>query len=386
MSLVLANARLIQPPGKGIETGYLRIESGVIREIAAGPHPPGVDVLDCEGDFIAPGLVDIHLHGALGRDTMEASGEAFRAILRHHAGEGTTTAVLSTVASSPEGMRSVLSAASEWKGAPGCARLAGIHLEGPWFSPVRRGAHALEHVRNPSPGEVAMVIAHAGVIRRLTLAPELAGASDAVKALVAAGIPVSAGHSDATVAEALSAFRSGIRQVTHLHNAMSSFLKSDPPRRGLAEAALETPGIVCELIADGVHVMPELLRGAFAAKGWEGIVLVSDATAGCGLEEGAEFLLGGLECRISKGVPRTGEGKLAGAAATLLNGVRVMTEVGGASLAEAVAMASLVPANLIGLGSELGSMEIGKRADLIRFSPDWRVRGVWIGGSEAGDG
>lgn len=385
MSLVLANARLILPPDQGIIDGFLRVGYGVIREIRDGLPPKGEPVIDCGGDFVAPGLVDIHLHGALGRDAMEASGEAFRAILSHHAGEGTTTAVLSTVASSPQRMLAVLAAAAGWKSTPGCARLAGIHLEGPWFSPARRGAHEEACLRNPSAAEIASLIRHAGVIRRVTLAPELPGSTEAVLTLGSARIPVSAGHSDATEEEALGCFRIGVRQVTHLHNAMSSFRKTDPPRRGLAEAALETPGVICELIADGVHVTRDLLREAFEAKGWNEIALVSDATAGTGLAEGRGFSLGGLECRIQEGIPRTGEGKLAGAAAPLRQGVRIMSELVGVPLVEAVAMASLVPAGLIGLESELGSLENGKRADLIRFSPDWEIRGVWIGGRELGD-
>ena len=385
MSLVLTNARLVLPPDQGIMTGFLRIEGGMIREIGSGPPPEGESVIDCGGDFVGPGLVDIHLHGALGRDTMEASMDAFRVILIHHAGEGTTTAVLSTVASSTQRMIAVLAAAAGWRKTPGCAYLAGIHLEGPWFSSARRCAHEEAFLRNPTAAEIDSLIGHAGVIRRVTLAPELSGSSAAVRTLGSAGIPVSVGHSDATEDEALECFRTGVRQVTHLHNAMSSLRKTDPPRRGLAEAALESPGVICELIADGVHVTQELLREAFEAKGWEGIALVSDATAGSGLGEGQGFLLGGLECRIREGIPRTGDGKLAGAASSLRQGVRIMNEVVGVPLVQAVAMASLVPAGMIGLESEVGSLEIGKRGDLIRFSPDWEIRGVWIEGRELGD-
>jgi N-acetylglucosamine-6-phosphate deacetylase len=386
MSLVLANARLILPPDKGIVMGHVRIEDGVIREVGPGFCHPGDAVIDCLGDYVAPGLVDIHLHGALGRDAMEASGDSFRTILSHHATRGTTTCLLTSVASSPERLAAFLSAAEEWKGNPGCARLAGVHVEGPWFSPARRGAHAPEFVRNPVTEEIFSLIRHAGIIRRVTMAPELPGSLRAVQVLDAAGVSVSAGHSDATYEEALAGFAAGIRQVTHLHNAMSSLRKTDPPRKGLAEAALETPGVVCELIADGFHVTPERLGEAFSLKGREGIALVSDATAGAGIGEGERFLLGGLECHVRQGVPRTAEGLLAGAAATLFRGVRSMAEVVGTPLCDAFAMASLVPARLIGQEAELGSLETAKRADLIRFSPDWEIKGVWIGGEEIGIG
>ena len=177
--------------------------------------------------------------------------------------------------------------------------------------------------------------------------------------------------------------------MTHLHNAMSSLRKTAPnPRRGLAEVALETPGIVCELIADGMHVTPELLRGAWLAKGWKEIVLVSDATAGAGLEEGEEFGLGGLSCRVQGGAAweetRAGEeaeSKLAGSTATLFDGVRTMVESVGVPLEEAVAMATLVPAKTLGLEQTLGSLAQGKAANLIRFNGRWEIKGVWIGGT-----
>jgi len=179
-------------------------------------------------------------------------------------------------------------------------------------------------------------------------------------------------------------FKAGITQVTHLHNAMSSLRKTGPtPMRGLAEAALETPGVVCELIADGMHVPVELLREAWMAKGWREITLVSDATAGAGLGEGECFELGGLACRVQETAAWTGEGHarcLAGSTSPLFDGIRTMAVEVGVPLEEAVAMATLVPAIALGLEQEIGSIAPGKAANLIRFNDHWEIKEVWIQG------
>jgi N-acetylglucosamine-6-phosphate deacetylase len=388
VDLLFINARLVREPAAGISHGWLLVSDGAIAAVGlAGETPPeAFTCIDCDGDFLSPGLVDIHCHGASGRDTMEASPEAFGDILREHALRGTTTAVLTTVASPPGEMHAVLRTAAGILPDDLGARLAGIHLEGPWFSPRRRGAHAPRHLRPPDPGEIAALLDHRAVIRRVTLAPELPGAAEAVRTFTAASISVSAGHSDATETEAKAGFASGITQATHLHNAMSSALRDGSEGRpGLAEAALADPRILCELIADGVHVSPALLREAWKRKGWGSLAIVSDATAGAGLPDGVGFPLGELECRVEGNAAWTGEGNgrcLAGSTAFLFDGIRTMVRHAGVPLEEAVAMATLVPARSLGLDREIGSLEPGMRADLLRFSSDWKIGGVWIGGRQ----
>ena len=389
---LFTNARLILTPEAGIKTRSLLVEDGIISAIPTqeeGLGAPFDEEIDCGGDFLSPGLVDIHCHGAIGRDTMEASDGAFRAILSHHALSGTTTAVLTTVAATLGEMLAVLRCAGNHRSSEGTARLTGVHLEGPYFSPLRRGAHRADRLRLPSDEETQQLLDHAALIRRMTLAPELPGALDVVRKLVQKGIMASAGHSDASRDEALAGFHAGIRQVTHLHNAMSSVHKTGDHREGLAEAALVTEGILCEVIADGVHVSPSQLREAWLAKGWDGIALVSDATAGAGLEEGAAFDLGGLSCRVEGKAAWTGEGefqRLAGSTASLFEGVRTMVESVGVPLEEAIAMASITPARSLGIEHQSGSLEAGKNADLIRFDEGWNLKGVWIGGRRLGRG
>lgn len=385
MSLLLSNAQLILDPSRGVVPGWLALRDGMIKDLGAlGDEPAAeVTVIDCGGDFIAPGLVDIHCHGAFGRDAMEASAEAFGTILGAHARCGTTTALLTTVAAPLPEMLAVLRMTESWRDGWGMARLAGIHLEGPWFSRKRRGAHDPKQLRDPRESETSALLEYARVIRRVTLAPELPGALETIRFLTGAGIAVSAGHSDSTEKEAFAGFGVGITQVTHLHNAMSSLRKTDPPRRGLAEAALENQGMLCELIADGVHVSPDLLRETLKARGWKHLALVSDATAGCGLPEGSGFRLGDLDCVVRGKAAWTGEGTgrcLAGSTAPLFAGIRTMVEQAGATISQAVAMASLVPARSLGMEQKVGSLKIGKEADLIRFSPNWEIKGVWIGG------
>jgi N-acetylglucosamine-6-phosphate deacetylase len=217
------------------------------------------------------------------------------------------------------------------------------------------------------------------------LAPELPGSLELIREFHENGISLSAGHSDATEAEALAGFHAGISQVTHLHNAMSSVRKSGRP--GLAECALTTSGILCELIADGVHVGTDLLVEAWKIKGWENIALVSDATAGAGLCDGETFDLGGLECRVESGAAWTGFGhgrRLAGSTKPLFEGILTMIGA-GIPLEEAVGMATLVPARALGLDDKIGSLEIGKKADLIRFDCSWILKDTWIGGGRLGD-
>jgi len=390
MKSLFTNARIILPPGDGVTYGSVLVEGGkIIRVNLLEDEISSIDpdhLIDCAGDYLAPGLIDIHCHGAMGCDAMEARPEAFDTILRHHASHGTTTTVLTTVAASLAEMLAVLKCAEVYRAGQGGygSLLAGIHLEGPYFSPRRRGAHRVEMLRDPSREETSRLLNYASVIRRMTLAPELPGALDLVRELNRNGIAPSAGHSDATEEESRVGFKAGITQVTHLHNAMSSLRKTAPtPRRGLAEAALETPGVVCELIADGMHVPVELLREAWMAKGWREITLVSDATAGAGLGEGKCFEFGGLACRVQETAAWTGEGHarcLAGSTSPLFDGIRTMAVEVGVPLEEAVAMATLVPAIALGLEQEIGSLFPGKAANLIRFNDHWEIKEVWMQG------
>ena len=309
-NLLFKNARLVFPDR--IEPcGDLRVVEGRIAAIAPSLMPePGDMVQELGGRYIAPGFIDIHLHGALGRDAMEATPDAFETICRYHASGGTTALALATVAAPTEAIVRVLRAADAYqRETHEGAQLLGIHVEGPYFSREKQGAHLPEWIRNPTPADYAPLLEWAGAMTQMTLAPELPGALELIEALRARGVRVSGGHSDAWDEEACAAFVHGMEGVTHTFNCMSTARRRGPYRvAGLLEFALSEPGILCELIADGRHVSPTLMRMLYHAKGPEGIALVTDASAGAGLPEETAFQLGEIACVVRDGVGLTADG------------------------------------------------------------------------------
>ena len=376
-------------PDRETPMARLRVENGMIQALGPARSLPlrdGEPIFDRRGGYLSPGFIDLHVHGALGRDTMEATPEAFAAIRRFHASGGTTALALTTVAAPRDDLRRVLQAARDGKPgrhpADGGAALLGIHVEGPYFSPAKAGAHRPEFLRLPTTDETAELLAHAEVITQMTLAPELPGALELIDALRARGIIVSGGHSDAWDEEARAAFARGMEQVTHLFNAMSGARRRGPYRvAGLLEFALSEPGVRCELIADGHHVLPTLLRLAYRAKGAGGICLVTDACPGAGLPDGSEYRFAGQRCAVRGGVCLTADGTaLAGSRATMGDAVRHMVRLAGVPVTEAVRMATLNPARALRLDHERGHLATGVRADLVLLTPDLEVAATFIGG------
>ncbi|MDD5199473.1 MAG: N-acetylglucosamine-6-phosphate deacetylase [Terrimicrobiaceae bacterium] len=384
MSLRFTNARLCLPDGV-IREGGLRVRAGRIAEVGPRVEPePGEQVIDAGGRLLAPGFIDLHVHGALGRDAMESTPQALETICRYHATGGSTALALTTVCAPWRDIGRALDAVRGWRGSSGAtgARLIGMHVEGPYFSPERRGAHRLEFLRVPEPGDIDHWVRYADVITQITLAPELPGMRELIPALVAAGIRVSGGHSDAWDEEARAAFSEGMRQVTHTFNCMSSARRRGPFRvAGLLEAALADPDVICEVIADGAHVSPTLLRMLWHAKGADGIALITDATAGAGLANGAEFLLGDVQCRVGDGVAFTADGAaLAGSTCRMIDGIRTLVLAVGMPPGEAVRTATTSPARALGLDKECGSLAPGLRADLVLFDDGFRMWQTWVGG------
>jgi N-acetylglucosamine-6-phosphate deacetylase len=337
------------------------------------------DAVDLQGNYLAPGFVDLHLHGAVGRDTMEASAEAFRAICDFHASGGTTSLLLTTATAPLPQIFGVLQAVR--KCAVQVKQIAGVHVEGPFLSRARPGAQSAEFLREPDAKTVGQLLEFRDVVRRLTLAPELPGALEAIARLRESGIAVSGGHSDAWAEEARAAFEQGMRHVTHTFNCMSSARRRGTERvAGLLEFALSEAEISCELIADGHHVSPTLMRMLYRAKGRDGVCLVTDATAGAGLKEGAEFTLAGRDCVVAEGACWLADrSALAGSAARMIDLVRVMVQAVGVPLHEAVAMATLNPARALGSGTK-GKLEVGADADFVVLSPEMEVLQTFVGG------
>jgi N-acetylglucosamine-6-phosphate deacetylase len=377
--MIFSNARLILPDGirDGLE---VVVEDGKIAEIRDQSDTP--DAIDLKGSYLAPGFIDLHIHGALGRDTMEATPEAFRAICDYHAGGGTTSLLLTTVTAPISEIVDVLRAVRETRS--DIKQIAGVHVEGPFISKKRPGAQRAELIRDPETHLVDQLLAFADIIKIVTLAPELPGALALIDRLRLHKIVASGGHSDASDVEARAGFEYGMAHVTHTFNAMSSAHRNGIYREaGLLEFALSEPAIVCELIADGHHVSPTLMKTLYRAKGPQGICLVTDATAGAGLPEGKEFSLSGRSCVVGDGVCLLADrSALAGSASRMIDLVRVMVKQVGVPLHEAVAMASANPARALGLTNK-GKLERGADADFVVLSPELQVRQTFVTGEQS---
>jgi N-acetylglucosamine-6-phosphate deacetylase len=390
--MILTNARLIFPDGirDGLE---VVVENGTItaiREVWHG-HParessgetpePQEDIVDLAGNYLAPGFVDLHVHGAVGRDTMESSVEAFRAICDYHASGGTTSLLLTTATAPIKAIVDVLSAVRDCRSS--IAQIAGVHVEGPFISKTKAGAQRETLMRNPTPKAYRPLLEQGDVIKRVTLAPELPGAIALIDELRERNISPSGGHSDAWEEDARTAFEHGMRSVTHVFNCMSMSRRRGRDRvAGLLEFALSEPEIICELIADGHHVSPTMMKMLYRAKGPRGICLVTDATAGAGLPDSSKFSLYGSKCVVEDGVCLLADrSALAGSAARMIDLVRTMVTNVNVPLHEAVAMATDTPAYMIGLTTK-GQFKIGGDADLVVISPELEVVRTFAGGEE----
>ena len=334
---------------------------------------------------IVPGFIDVHIHGAAGHDVMEGSYEAFAAITTSVVTRGTTALVATTVSASEEVTCTAVEAVAGWMeqrknqsaAGPASAEILGIHLEGPFINPARRGAHSAEWVAAPSLAIFQRYLKAAkGCMCILTLAPELPGAADLIAEARKAGVVVSLGHTDASYAEAMAAIAGGASHATHVFNAMRPFTHRDT---GVVGAVLTSPNVTAELIADGVHVDDAAIRVLLATKGVPGVILVSDGIAATGMPDG-KYKLGTSEVRVTEGIARTSEGKLAGSTLTLDRALRHLLGL-GVPLREVLPMLTSNPARLLGLDHRKGSLKAGADADLLLLDDHFEVAGVMARGA-----
>jgi N-acetylglucosamine-6-phosphate deacetylase len=388
--MIFTNARLIFPDGvrDGLE---IVVEKGKIAAIS--PAAPSLRrtgeqtyvrekrVVDLDGNYLAPGFIDLHVHGALGRDTMEASTAAFQAICDYHSSSGTTSLLFTTATAPLDRIAGVLNAVRDCRRS--IKQLAGVHVEGPFISKAKCGAQRAEFVQNPSQPSVEKLLDYADVIKRITIAPELPGALEAIENFHARAISASGGHSDAWDEQAREGFARGMRSVTHTFNCMSSARRRGIYRvGGLLEFALSEPRISCELIADDHHVSATLMKLLYRAKGPGGICLVTDATAGAGLPDGSQFSLFGKDCLVEGGVCLLADrSALAGSASRMIDLVRTMVAKVNVPLHEAIRMATENPARAIGLETK-GRLAVGADADFVVLSPEFEVLRTFNSGEE----
>ena len=329
-------------------------------------------------ETLTAAFLDVHMHGAAGHDVMEGTQAAISAVGRFVATRGVAKYLPTTVTAPVEmTLRSLeaLAGAIERGEEPGCARPIGVHLEGPFISHAKRGVHPVAEIQPPSIELFdRMWEASRGTILLMTIAPEIPGAIDLMRHAAGKGVRLSIGHSNATAAEARAGIAAGAVSATHTYNAMRALDHREP---GILGVVLDDENLFAELICDGVHVAPEGVRLWRKAKGAARAILVTDAMSAAGMPDG-EYTLAGLRVEVSKGVCQAG-GVLAGSVLTVDRAVANLQEFTGASLGEAVGMASTNPAAMLGQ-PELTRLEAGRRADLNRFAADGRLIGTYLGG------
>ena len=379
--MLIAAERLVAGlPGTGVlAPGYLTVSGGLITEVGEG-LPPGHPDLELRTGVLVPGLVDLQVNGYYGVDLADCDPEGWALVARRLPETG-TTAFLPTFITAPVArLAAALRSAQKIAGAATAgAQILGVHLEGPFLSPARAGAHRRDWMVPPSPEAVAELLdtGH-GVLRLMTLAPETDGALATVAALVAAGVVVSVGHSDATAGQVAAAADAGARMVTHLFNAQRGLHHREP---GVVGQALTDHRLTSGLIVDLRHVSAAACAIAFAAAPGR-ICLVTDAAASAGMPPG-RYLLGGQPAELPPGggAPVRPDGTLAGSALRMDLAVANAVSV-GLGLAEAVAAASRIPADLIGR-PDLGRLAPGAPADLAWLGDDLCARAAWVAGEQA---
>ncbi|UEG32664.1 N-acetylglucosamine-6-phosphate deacetylase [Enterobacter ludwigii] len=372
MSQVLRARRLLTEQG-WLEDRQLRMESGIITAIE--PIPAGVHARDA--DQLCPAYIDTHVHGGAGVDVMDDAPEVLDTLAMHKAREGTGAFLPTTVTAPLETVHRALARIARrcMSGGPG-AQILGSYLEGPYFTPQNKGAHPPALFRELDVSELdSLIEVSQHTLRVVALAPEKPGALQAIRHLKQRGIRVMLGHSAATYDQTLAAFEAGADGLVHCYNGMTGLHHREP---GMVGAGLTDPRAWLELIADGHHVHPGALRlCACCAK--ERIVLITDAMQAAGMPDG-RYRLCGDEVNMHGGVVRTASGGLAGSTLSLDAAVRNMVAQAGITPADAIHMASLHPARLLGIDHQLGSLKPGKRANMIALDEGFHLQQIWIQG------
>jgi len=380
-------------PDRVLDDGCVLVKGHRIEEVGERSDvsaPPDAEIIDAEGNYISPGFVDIHVHGGAGSDFSDATMEDFRKVTRFHAGGGVTSVAATTASMSTEQILKALDVVAEAKSSPpDGSRVLGAHLEGPHLLREKRGCHLESQVRNPAPHEYGNFIDGADDILSMTCAPDLTGSEEMIRALTAAGMVISAGHSNVSYSLMMEAIGWGVTHTTHLYCAMSDFVTFSKPfvkrQGGMVEAIFLDDRLTTEVISDGIHLSADMLEMPYKIKGPDKVAIVSDAMRGAGMPDG-EYTFGprdGQRAIVKDGESRVITGEwLASSTFRLNEMVRVYGQLVGAPLHDVVRMASLTPATIIKQSDRVGSLEKGKLADIIIFDDDIEIKRVFIGGEE----
>jgi len=379
MRLKILNGQIITPQGI-LKGGSLLIEDGKILEINnSNIDAPDATEIDAGGKYVSPGFIDIHVHGGGGHDFMDNTVEAFLEIAKLHSRHGTTAMLPTTLTSEKADLLKTLSVYEEANkvNADG-AQFIGMHLEGPYFAMNQRGAQDPRYIRDPDPAEYKEILATSKSIKRWSAAPELPGAIEFGKYMVAHGILPAIAHTDAIYEEVIDAFNAGYTLATHFYSAMSGVTRRNAFRyAGVIESAYLIDEMDVEIIADGVHLPAPLLKLIYKIKGPHKIALITDAMRAAGMPPG-ESILGslrdGIEVIVEDGVAKMPDrASFAGSVATFDRLVRTMIAIASVPLTEVIQMASYNPAVIMKIDNRKGSLEKGKDADIVIFDEDINI-------------
>jgi N-acetylglucosamine-6-phosphate deacetylase len=383
--LKIYNGRVLTPY-RVIANGVVVVRDGKIDYIGEGDiEVAGAEVIDAGGRYIAPGFIDIHIHGGGGHDFMDGTVEAFLQIAETHARYGTTAMLPTTLTSTKEALFGIFDVYTE-----ACrqnisgAEFLGLHLEGPYFAINQRGAQDPRYIRNPDAAEYMEVLERSGDVRRWSAAPELEGSLEFARYLRSRGVLVSLAHTDALYDEAVVGFENGFTLATHFYSCMNGVTRKNAYRyAGVIESAYLIDEMDVEVIADGIHCPLPLLRLIHKIKGTDRVALITDAMRAAGMPEGPSVLgslADGLEVIVEGGVAKLPDrSSFAGSVATADRLVRTMVEA-GIPLVEVMRMMATTPARLLGVEYRKGALVVGKDADIVVFDEDIRVGMTMVAG------
>lgn len=380
-STVIHSARLVTE-GRVHHNGWVRFDDSRVAATGVGDDwqaavagDPTASVVDADGAWLTPGFVDIHVHGGAGA-SFDDGATSIRTALDLHQRHGTTRAVVSLVTARVDVLADRTSVVASLM--PSDPRILGSHLEGPFLDVAHKGAHDPALLRSATPQTISQLLdAGRGTIRQVTLAPELPGGLDAVRAFAEAGVAVAVGHTGADYAQTLAAFAAGASILTHAFNGMDGIHHRAP---GPVAAATRTPGVTIEMINDGVHVHPEVVRIAFASAPGR-LALITDAMAAAGSTDG-DYLLGGLAVTVHEGIARLADGgSIAGSTLTLDDALRRAVNESGIAVEDAVLALTETPAAAVGRSADLGRLAPGYLADAVLLDEDFTVLQVWSAGA-----
>ncbi len=370
-----------------IEEIDVLVENGIIVDFGKFPDYTG-EIINISGKYVTAGFVDIHTHGGYGADFMDCTEDAFNKALKFHSDNGTTTVVPTSCTAPKEQLIGYLDFAKKYmqNNSKDCAYVVGVHLEGPFLSVKNRGAQRLEDLKVPSDDDYSYMLDYADIIKTVTISPELAGSAEMTKALTERGIMVSGGHDDGIYSEFMPSIYNGMRHLTHLYCAMSDLRFKDGVRNvGLREYALINDDLTVEMIADNKHIPPELAKMIIRAKGVDKVCVVSDCLRCAGMpNDGKLYLLGSGDSaqhvKVSDGVATLADGsKFAGSITCVRQMVKNLIQM-GFPICDAVRMGTYNPAKIINEDSRIGSLDVGKQADICILDDDFEVDKVILKG------